>query len=465
MRVFGNSPLLKEADGGFCEDGERPDRYSWFPQLETVERHSQAVYCGISVPVPVPFTFQMIPWLAAGAFAVALIWAIVWAQRRYRRLADAFRDQRRSVAGVSQMLNRIRHAIESASDAIGIGDMQGMSLYHNRAHVALFGYTVEELNAIDENMVLFADRTVAAAIHASIRAGYSWVGETEVRTKDGRSVPCLVRADIIRDDEGRPAGIFGVFTDVTERRRLQELLDRKAEEAARVNRLESMGMLAGGIAHDFGNLIMAMVGSIELMKMEPDLPNPARDRLASLEKTVWRANDVTKQLVDFAKGSEPRMGPVALELPLKESANYAVMGSSVELGFSIAANLRKVRGDEGQLVQVFNNISVNAVQAMPSGGRLTVAAENKSTGPNGEVSSTGEEWVHVSISDTGTGIAPENLGKVFDPFFTTKDKGTGFGLATCYTIIKKHHGQLSVESEPGCGTTFHIMLPAHPSLV
>lgn len=363
------------------------------------------------------------------------------------------------------MLNRIRQAVESASDAIGIGDMQGISLYHNRAHMALFGYSVEELNAIEETMVLFADRTVAAAIHASIRAGYSWAGETEVRTKDGRKVPCLVRADIIRDDEGRPAGIFGVFTDVTERRKLQRLLDQKAEEAARVNRLESMGMLAGGIAHDFGNLIMAMVGSIELMKMEPGLPDPAKGRLASLEKTVWRANDVTKQLVDFARGSEPRMRPVGIESPLREAANYAVMGSSVELGFSIAPSLRKVRGDEGQLVQVFNNICVNAVQAMPGGGRLTVTAENRSTGPNGEVSSVGDEWVHVSIADTGTGIAPENLGKVFDPFFTTKDQGTGFGLATCYTIVKKHHGQLSVESEPGRGTTFHIMLPADPSLV
>jgi PAS domain S-box-containing protein len=413
----------------------------------------------------VSFASQSISWIFAGAFTVALVWATVWAECRYRRKANAFRDYRHSVAGVSQMLNRIRHAIESASDAIGIGDMQGISLYHNRAHVALFGYSVEELNAIDENMVLFADRTVAVAIHASIRAGYSWVGETEIRTKDGRTVPCLVRADIIRDDEGRPAGIFGVFTDVTERRRLQKLLDRKAEEAARVNRLESMGMLAGGIAHDFGNLIMAMVGNIELMKMEPDLPDPAKARLASLEKAVWRANAVTKQLVDFAKGSEPQMGPVGLESPLRESANYAIMGSSVELGFSVAANLRKVRGDEAQLVQVFNNISVNAVQAMPGGGRLTVSAENRSTGPNGEVSSVGDEWVHVSISDTGTGIAPENLGKVFDPFFTTKDKGTGFGLATCYTIVKKHHGQLSVESEPGRGTTFHIMLPAHPSLV
>ena len=394
------------------------------------------------------------------ALAGALAWALLRERRRCRRLAEEYREHRRSVAGVGLTLNRIRQAVESASDAIGIGDMHGISLYHNRAHVALFGYTVEELNAISEDMVLFADRAVAAAIHASIRAGYSWVGETEVRTKDGRTVPCLVRADIIRDDLGRPAGIFGVFTDVTERRRMQQMLDRKAAETARANRLEAMGMLAGGIAHDFGNLIMAMVGNVELLKMEPGMPAEGARRLVELERAVWRANDVTKQLVNFAKGGEPRMGPVSLERPLREAATYAVTGSSVELGFQIAPDLRKVTGDEGQLVQVVNNIAVNAVQAMPGGGRLTIEASNQDAGPDGDAPAAGEGWVRVSISDTGSGIAPENLGKIFDPFFTTKDKGTGFGLATCYTIIKKHGGRLSVESELGRGTTFLILLPA-----
>ncbi len=363
------------------------------------------------------------------------------------------------------MLNRIRQAVESASDAIGIADMQGNSIYHNRAHVALFGYSVEELNSIDEDQVLFADRTVASAIHAAIRAGYSWTGEADVLTKDGRTVPCSVRADIIRDDEGRAAGIFGVFSDITERRRVQRLLDRKAEEAARANRLESMGMLAGGIAHDFANLIMAMSGNIELARMVPGVPEAAGERLPALEKTVRRANDVTRQLLAFAKGGEAQMGPVAIGSPLREAAGYAVTGTSVALDFSIARDLRKVMGDESQLVQVFNNLSVNAVQAMPNGGRLTVVAVNQSAGPDGEASAVGSEWVHVSFSDTGTGIAPENLGKIFEPFFTTKDKGTGFGLSTCYTVVKKHRGQLRVESVLGQGTTFHVLLPAHPTLV
>lgn len=380
----------------------------------------------------------------------------------HRRTSREFKAYRQTVVGVGQTLNRIRQAVEGSSDAIGIGNMDGISLYHNRAHIALFGYSVDELNAIPDDRVLFADPTVAVAIHASIRAGYSWVGETDIRTRDGRNVPCMVRADIIRDEAGRPAGIFGVFTDVTERHRLQQIVARRAEEAARVNRLESMGMLAGSIAHDFGNLIMAMVGNIELAKMEAGLPANAAARLADLERAVWRANDVTKQLVAFAKGDEPRMGPVSLEPPLREAASYAVTGSGVRLAFSIDPDLRKVRGDEGQLVQVFNNMCVNAVQAMPDGGCLTVSASNQSNGPDTEALPHTEDWVHLSISDTGTGIAPENLGKVFDPFFTTKEKGTGFGLATCYTIIKKHGGRLRVESEVGRGTTFHIVLPADP---
>jgi PAS domain S-box-containing protein len=408
----------------------------------------------------VPAALLIASWIAIAALAAVL----VWTHRRYRRVSEEYRVHRRSVAGVSQMLNRIQQAVESASDAIGIGDMKGTSLYHNRAHVNLFGYTVDELNAASDDMMLFADPTVATAIHASMRAGFSWMGETDVRTRDGRVVPCLVRADVIRDAAGRPAGIFGVFTDVTERRRMQQLLDRKAEEAARGNRLESMGMLAGGIAHDFANLIMAMVGNVELAKMEPDVPEAVARRLAEIERTVWRANDVTKQLVAFARGAEPSMKPVGIEPPLREAAAYAVTGSAVELGFSVAPDLRQVKGDESQLVQVFNNICINAVQAMPGGGRLTIAAANERTGQFGEVLPGGLEWVHVSVSDTGTGISPENLGKVFDPFFTTKDKGTGFGLATCYTIIKKHGGQLTVESEVGRGTTFHILLPAEARL-
>lgn len=409
-------------------------------------------------------TPQNILIIAAIALAAALIWVIGREKERYRRLKREFKEHRRSVAGVGQMLNRIRQAVGSASDAIGIADMQGNSIYHNRAHVALFGYSVEELNSIAEDQVLFADRTVAAAIHAAIRAGYSWTGEADVLTKDGRTVPCSVRADIIRDDEGRAAGIFGIFSDITERRRVQKLLDRKAEESARANRLESMGMLAGGIAHDFANLIMAMSGNIELARMVPGVPKAAVERLAALEKTVWRANDVTKQLVAFAKGGEAQMGPVAIGAPLREAVGYAVTGTSVALDFSLARDLRKVTGDESQLVQVFNNLAVNAVQAMPNGGRLTVVAVNQIAAPEGEAIAVGNEWVHVSFSDTGTGIAPENLGKIFDPFFTTKDKGTGFGLSTCYTIVKKHRGQLRVESVLGQGTTFHVLLPAHPVL-
>jgi PAS domain S-box-containing protein len=408
----------------------------------------------------VPPALQTIPLVVSVGLAAALVVVLVRSRERHRRMASEFKKQRRSSAGMGQTLDRIQQAVESASDAIGIGDMQGTSLYHNRAHMDLFGYTVEELNAVSDDRALFADPTVAAAIHASTRAGYSWKGETEVLTKYGRKVPCLVRADIIRDAAGRPLGIFGIFTDVTERRRMQQLLDQKAEEDARGSRLESMGMLAGGIAHDFANLIMAMLGNLELAQMEPGLPPGVSGRLSEIEKTVWRANDVTKQLVAFARGTEPLMGPVAVEPPLREAANYAVTGSPVELVFSIDPLLRKVKGDEGQLVQVFNNIAVNAVQAMPGGGKLTISAANHGKGQEGDPAAGGGEWIHVAVSDTGMGIPPENLDRVFDPFFTTKDKGTGFGLATCYTIIKKHGGQLRVESEIGRGTTFHIMLPA-----
>lgn len=522
---------------------------------------------------------DMISWILVAVLAVWLALALA----RHRRLERAQADALRQAEAAGLMVNRMRQSIESASDAIGIGDFDGNSLYHNRAHVALFGYTVEELNAVPGGGVLFADPEIAVAIHAALQGGYSWTGEAEVQTKDGRRVPCLVRADLIKDDEGRPVGIFGVFTDITERRRteqqlaeqrqrltvtlqsisdavittdtagrvvlmnaaaeqltecaadaatgrtLDELLSlrheatreprrspvmellsrradtrsadvyflltpsgaerliaenaalirnaagdisgavlalrditrerRQADEAARASKLESLGLLAGSISHDFGNLLTAMVGHLAVAQHSPGVPAPVLERLADVERTVWRAKDVTQQLVTFARGGEPKKKPVELAPVLREAVEFATANTAVEASQAIAPDLWMVEADEGQLVQVINNLAVNAVQAMPSGGRLTVTAENVEPSADSASPVRDGRWVRIAVADTGTGIPPENLSKIFDPFFTTKKRGTGLGLATSYSIVKKHGGQLRVESAPGRGTTFTILLP------
>jgi PAS domain S-box-containing protein len=350
------------------------------------------------------------------------------------------------------MLRRISQAVESTSDAVGIGDMQGHSLYHNRAHLELFGYTVDELNAVPGEGVLFADKAVAPEILAAVKGGRSWSGETEVLTKQGKRVPAFVRADIIRDEAGEPVGIYGVFADITERR-------RRAEETERTNRLESLGLMAGGIAHDFGNLLTIVNCSLYLARETPGLPERAATRLNDIETVVKRAGDLTEQLKTFAKGGTTRKKYTHLPPLVRESARLALTGTTVRIEDTLPADLWPVEADEAQFGQVVHNIVLNAVQAMAGAGCVSLRAVNLA--PGAEVGlPAGHSWVKVSLADNGPGMPPEVMSRIFDPFFTTKEKGTGLGLATSHTIMEKHQGRLRVESAPGVGTTFHLILPA-----
>jgi PAS domain S-box-containing protein len=385
-----------------------------------------------------PF-WQILPWvlIVAGAAGFAA----------YRR------RHKRELATSNLGLQRILQAVESASDAIGIGDFEGNSTYHNRAHVALFGYTVDELNALPGSGVLFADKTTAKAIMASIYARKSWQGETDIVTKAGKRIPAFVRADIILDAQGNRVGIFGVFRDITRERRL-------AEEAARSSKLDSLGLMAGGIAHDFSNLLTVMLGHVSMAQMEPFAEADVREGLDEIKKVTLRAQELTVRLKSFAKGETPSMALIELRPLLTEAAHLATTGSKVKVVLDIKDNLSAVMADETQILQVLHNLALNAVQAMPEGGTLTVKATSVQPGESNFLAVAGLKWVRVSLEDTGVGIPAENLGRVFEPFFTTKAKGTGLGLATCYSIVKRHGGYLSVDSVVGTGTTFLMLLPA-----
>jgi PAS domain S-box-containing protein len=390
-------------------------------------------------------------------FLVVLPWALLVAalpvafalgRRRSTRL-QARLDH------TTAMLRRISQAVESTSDAVGIGDMAGHSLYHNRAHLELFGYTVDELNAVPGDGVLFADKQVAQEILTAVKGGRSWSGETDVLTKTGRRVPAFVRADIIRDEAGAPVGIYGVFADITERR-------QRAEEKERANRLESLGLMAGGIAHDFGNLVTIMNCNLYLAQDTPGLPADAGKRLGEMGKVIGRAGELTEQLKTFAKGGSPRKKLTRLPPLVRESARLAVTGSTVRVDDALPADLWPVEVDEGQLGQVVHNIILNAVQAMGGTGSVRLIGVNVAPGTEPGLGAT-DSWVKVSLADSGPGIPADVLPRIFDPFFTTKEKGTGLGLATSYTIIEKHRGRLRVESPPGGGAVFHLILPAAPA--
>jgi PAS domain S-box-containing protein len=395
-----------------------------------------------------------------GPFLISLPWILLvaalaaggWLRRRYQLELEAHRRSSDELAHTQAMLRRISQAVESTSDAIGIGDMTGHSLYHNHAHVQLFGYTVDELNAVPESGVLFADTRIAREILESVKAGRSWRGETDIRTKAGRRVPAFVRADIIRDEQGRPVGIYGVFADITEER-------KRRDAVVRAGKLESLGLLAGGIAHDFNNLLAIIGGNVQLVQQQPGHSDFTVKRLQEVDRIVWRARDLTQGLKTFAKGGTPIKIPTQLTGLIRESAGLAIKDSSVELDDRLPEGLRRIEADESQLGQVLHNIMLNAVQAMPTGGRITVTAANLALGDDPAIRE-GEQWVRVSIADNGPGMSPEVLARIFDPFFTTKAKGTGLGLATSYSIVEQHNGQLRVESTVGLGTVFHLYLPA-----
>ncbi len=400
---------------------------------------------------------QFLPWLLTAVLAA--LW--LFTERRRGRASRERDDSARALASASLRLTCISQAVESASDAIGIGDMESNSLYHNRAHLELFGYTVEELNAVEEPAALFADKTVAAEIHQSIRAGRSWHGETEIQTRAGRIVPAFVRADIIRDEQGHPIGIFGVFTDITERRTAERVRAEERERAARAERLESLGMLAGGVAHDFGNILTVVVCNAAGIRARKEL-SPAMDqRLAEIEVAAQRASDLSRNLLAFARGAEPKKQRIALGPLIEVAVRGAVQHGPVELILELAPDLAAVEADPVQIDQVVSNLAVNAVQAMPGGGKLRVVARN-SDGWQGSAASSpiSGTVVCITITDTGGGIPAEVLPRIWEPFFTTKARGTGLGLATVYAMVKKHAGTIDVQSEAGRGTTFTVVLPA-----
>jgi len=259
---------------------------------------------------------------------------------------------------------------------------------------------------------------------------------------------------------GKDGSIIGavlVFRDITEKRKVEE-------DLLRMDKLESVGVLAGGIAHDFNNVLSVILGNISLARMytKPD-DEKLQKRFRDAEQAVSRAKDLTQQLLTFSKGGSPVKRTSAVQSVLKASCRFAVMGSNIQCDFNFPDNLLPVDIDAGQINQVINNMIINAQQAMSEGGTIHVAAENVVssgiTATQGLILNKGE-YVRISITDHGAGIPADRLSKIFDPYFTTKEKGTGLGLATCHSIIKKHGGYITVESVVGQGTTFYIYLPA-----
>lgn len=276
--------------------------------------------------------------------------------------------------------------------------------------------------------------------------------------RDGAERPVELSAAPIYDDQGHISGSVLVFRDISEKLKI-------IEEYQKVARLESLGLLAGGIAHDFNNLLTAIVGSISVARVYADKPGMQHKLMQSLEraeKACLQSKDLTQQLLTFAKGGAPIKQKASLPELIRDSANFVLQGSNIERHYKLPEDTWLVEVDPGQFSQVVQNLVLNAFQAMPDGGKLTIAGENLAANhPDLKgLPLTEGPYVRFTVQDTGVGISLENQARIFDPYFTTKEAGNGLGLAICYSVIRNHQGYIRVHSAPGQGTIFNIFLPA-----
>jgi signal transduction histidine kinase/DNA-binding NarL/FixJ family response regulator/HAMP domain-containing protein len=240
---------------------------------------------------------------------------------------------------------------------------------------------------------------------------------------------------------------------------------RKAEEELlRAQKLESVGLLAGGIAHDFNNLLTGILANASLAQASLHDGASVRARLQEVEKASLRAQALTQQLLTFSRGGAPVRKTIRLGELVREAASFALSGASVRCEFALPDDLWPAPVDAGQIGQVVANLVINAAQAMEAGGTVTVSGENVEAGAVGGPPGAPGRHVCISVRDEGCGIPPDDLERIFDPYFTTKPGGTGLGLATAYSVVRRHGGHLAVSSRPGAGSTFRVYLPAaHPS--
>ena len=244
--------------------------------------------------------------------------------------------------------------------------------------------------------------------------------------------------------------------DISERTQTQQAIDS-------LQKYESINLLIGGIAHDFNNLIAAVLGNISIAKMHAPSESKVSERLFEAEKASMHLINLTQQLLAFSRGGAVTRKPTNIQSIIQDTTEFSLHGSNVKCEYDFPPDLWPVLAREGQMSQVIQNLIINARQAMPNGGIIELSANNTTIEDRDILPVKPGKYVRITIKDHGTGIPPEHIQKIFKPFFTTKKKGTGLGLATSYSIIQKHHGHISVESEPGTGTIFTIYLPVSES--
>jgi len=362
--------------------------------------------------------------------------------------------------------NRVKRQIEEQSalldktqDAILVFDPEGRILFWNKGAERLYGWTRQEAAGRFIGEFLHADAQKFKEINTLTLENGEWSGELNHLSKDREEIIVETRWSLSRDNEGRPKSILAINTDVTEKRKIEV-------QYMRAQRMESLGILAGGIAHDLNNILTPIMLSIDMLKSTAVDPH-SKSILETIEMSARRGSDIVQQVLSFARGMEGQRIVIQPKYLLKDIEHIVTdtFPKDIRLQLAIPHDTWTILGDPTQVQQVLLNLCVNARDAMPNGGTLSISAENcladeqyvamnKQAKPG--------SYVAISVMDVGVGIPQDIIGQIFEPFFTTKEvgKGTGLGLSSVKAIVGNHGGFINVYSEPARGTTFKVYLPA-----
>ena len=349
--------------------------------------------------------------------------------------------------------------LDRAQDAILVTDVDDHVLFWNKSAERIYGWKGAEVLGRQAAELLPKDEVKHRDAMKSLIAKGSWTGEVVTANREGVELIIESRWTLLRDEQGNPKSILIIDTDITEKKHLEATFLRS-------QRLDSIGALAGGIAHDLNNALAPVIMGAEILAHCEDAQERARF-LDIISTSAKRATELVKQILSFARGTANRGGPVKLKRLLDELGKMIQDTFPKSISFSMTGfprDLWTIQGETTELHQVLLNLCVNARDAMPQGGRLTLSVENTSVNAPAAAMANRKEgpYVLIKVADTGSGIPPEVLPRIFEPFFTTKggDKGTGLGLSTVSAIVKHHGGFIDVRTELGKGTEFRVYLPS-----
>lgn len=356
--------------------------------------------------------------------------------------------------------------LDQTHDAIMVRTLDHRILFWNRGAETTYGWSAEQASGHDIRKLIYpSDRSSFDEAERIVIERGDWSGELEHVTRDGRTIISECRWSLLRDATGQPKSILSFNTDITEQKKLEL-------KFLRAQRMESIGTLAGGIAHDLNNILAPILMAVQMLELKAN-DDSSRRMLEMLRTNTERGSEMVKQILSFARGVSGDRVAVQAKHLIKDVVKILkeTFPRSVTIHYKIAGDLAVINGDATQLHQVLMNLCVNARDAMPTGGTLTIEAENAVVDTTAaEMMMMGAQpgnYARISVTDTGVGIAREHLDRIFDPFFTTKEigKGTGLGLSTVSGIVKSHEGFVDVYSEVGKGSRFTLYLPAFESQV